>query len=172
MLLSTFVNQEKEVQGWMLETKHVALCFTFHGMSFFWVYFDFLFLYFSFIFFSFPPPSLSLLWVSIPIPTPLWLWVGNQPLNFWECLKKHTNTIYFDREQIPFILLRSKVYKRTVLIWKKSYLDKFEWNAKSNETILTKTYFVGWSLLASFSMVLVPWFLSERGPLIYQIFDL
>lgn len=25
----------KEVQGWVLKTKHVALCFTFHGMSFF-----------------------------------------------------------------------------------------------------------------------------------------
>lgn len=43
---------KRSTKEWMLKTRHVALCFTFHGMSFPWVSFFFFFFLFSF-FFSF-----------------------------------------------------------------------------------------------------------------------
>lgn len=33
-LLSAFLVRKEKYREWMLKTRHVALCFTFHGMSF------------------------------------------------------------------------------------------------------------------------------------------
>lgn len=43
---------KRSTKEWMLKTRHVALCFTFHGMSFPWVSFFFSFFFFPFSFLS------------------------------------------------------------------------------------------------------------------------